>query len=157
MSYNLTFYNTISDSNALNKKIYKIINYSINFKEKDNNLQELDLKLRIQLTNKYNINYARIVYVSKTLYYFVKILPDSNAVDLFTVHLTLDPLMSYRNEILGLSVITERNTNNYNVYLPDSEQKITSQYKQFYHTFKGGDIPYFTPHKSTLLTLVGSE
>ena len=46
---------------------------------------------------------------------------------------------------------------NYNVYLKDDEQKITSQYKQFYHTFSGGNISFFKPHESILISLVGSD
>lgn len=157
MSYNLKLYTTTSPSNSINKSLLSYGNQQIFLKEKDNNLQNLDVTLRIYPTNIININYCTLSYGSRLLYYFAEKLPDSKATGQFILHLTLDPLMTYRDVILGLSVITERNTNNYNVYLPDSEQKITSQYKQFYHTFKGGDISYFKPHSSILCTLVGSE
>lgn len=156
MSYIIRFYNCNSDSKSLNKNLTNIIaQYEINLLKGDKNLNDLDIELNTAINTSINFNYAYISGLSK--YYFVKILPTSKMNRVNTVRLTLDPLMSYRNEILGLSVITERNTNNYNVYLPDSEQKITSQYKQFYHTFKGGDISYFKPHSSILCTLVGSE
>lgn len=158
MSYNFRLYNTPSASNKINKNIDTVIRtVEINFKEKNNNLEELDILLNINESFIKYINYARITYAGRILYYFVKILPTSKGDELYNFHLTLDPLMTYRDEILGLSVITDRNTNKYNVYLPDSEQKITSQYKQFYHTFKGGDISHFKPHSSILCTLVGSE
>lgn len=157
MSYNLRLGTTTNSSNSLNKTITTITTYSIDLKEKNNNLQNLNITLRIYPTNNIKINYAILYYGAKILYYFAEILPDSKANGQFILHLTLDPLMTYRDVILSLNVITKRNTNNYNVYLNDEKQKITEQTKQFYHTFKGGDISYFTPHKSILLTLVGSS
>lgn len=157
MSYNLRLGTTTNSSNSLNKTITTITTYNIDLKEKNNNLQNLNITLRIYPTNNIRINYAVLSYGAKILYYFAEILPNTKASGQFILHLTLDPLMTYRDEILNLNCIIERNTNKYNVYLHDSEQKITSQYKQFYHTFRGGDISYFKPHSSILCTLVGSE
>lgn len=157
MSYTLRLGTTTNSSNSLNKTITTISTYNIDLKEKNNNLQNLNITLRIYPTNNIRINYAVLSYGAKFLYYFAEILPDSKATGQFVLHLTLDPLMTYRDEILSLNVITKRNTNNYNVYLKDDEQKITSQYKQFYHTFSGGNISFFKPHESILISLVGSD
>ena len=128
----------------------------INLKNRPKDFNELDIDYSgptgsVALA----FNYAHLAPYN--LYYFVKIQPSNIGTAHNILHLELDPLMTYKSQILGLNVITKRNTNNYNVYLNDENQKITEQTKQFYHTFKGGDISYFKPHKSILLTLVGSS
>ena len=99
-------------------------------------------------------NYAYIP-TNRRFYYITDVTSVSNA--LCTLSLEVDVLMTFKSEIRNLTGITERNTNLYNVYLNDDRQKITCQFKQYYHTFKGGDISHFKPHSSILCTLVGSE
>ena len=99
-------------------------------------------------------NYAYIP-TNGRYYYITDVTSVSNA--LCTLSLEADVLMSFKSEIRNLTGITERNTNLYNVYLNDDRQKITCQFKQFYHTFRNGDISHFKPHSSILVTLVGSE
>lgn len=154
MSLTLRFYNTSSPSNKINKSLTQFNSLSVTLKNRPKNLKELDID--------YNggpramaFNYAYLETYG--YYYFVKIQPTNIGNVHNILHLELDPLMTYKSQILALNVITKRNTNNYNVYLNDENQKITEQTKQFYHTFKGGDISYFKPHKSILLTLVGSS
>ena len=99
-------------------------------------------------------NYAYIP-TNRRFYYITDVTSVSNA--LCTLSLEADVLMSFKSEIQNLTGITERNTSLYNVYLNDDRQKITSQYKQFYHIFSGGNISFFKPHESILISLVGSD
>ena len=156
MSLSIRLYNTNSPSNKINKILGTPSVFTIDLKNKPKDFNELDIDFSGSTQAiAFNFNYAHIVKYN--LYYFVKVLPSSIGTAHNILHLELDPLMTYKSQILGLNVITKRNTNNYNVYLNDENQKITEQTKQFYHTFKGGDISYFNPHKSILLTLVGSS
>ena len=156
MSLTLGLYNTDSPSNKINKNLTLKGGLAINLKNRPKDFNELDIDYTgITGSVSLDFNYARLVEYN--LYYFAKMLPSNIGKNHNILHLELDPLMTYKSQILGLNVITKRNTNNYNVYLNDENQKITEQTKQFYHTFKGGDISYFKPHKSILLTLVGSS
>lgn len=155
MSIPLKVYQTNSPNNKIDKDIRLVTTYSIDLKNRPKDFNNFDIDFTGNRTKPLNFNYANLG--GYNFYYFVKILPSSIGNQHYKLHLELDPLMTYKSQILGLNVITKRNTNNYNVYLNDENQKITEQTKQFYHTFRGGDISYFTPHKSILLTLVGSS
>lgn len=156
MSMIFNLYKTSSPSNKINKDLTFRGVLPINLKTRPKDFNELDIDYYGDTgVVALDFNYAHLVKFN--LYYFVKVLPSNIGNNHNILHLELDPLMTYKSQILGLNVITKRNTNNYNVYLNDEKQKITEQTKQFYHTFKGGDISYFKPHKSILLTLVGSS
>ena len=157
MPYGIRLIKTSSPTNKINKDISNMI-YGpvINLKERPKDINNLDIDLvNYSISQLTSINYA--VIQSLNLYYFAKILPSNIGNNHNILHLELDPLMTYKSQILGLKCITDRNTNNYNAYLKDDEQKITSQYKQFYHTFSGGNISFFKPHESILISLVGSD
>lgn len=155
MALTLRLCKTDSSSNKINKSLSLISTIEVSFKNRPKDFNNLDIDYTGNVA--LNFNYSLLTGLGYNLYYFVKILPSNIGTNHNILHLELDPLMTYRSQILGLNVITKRNTNNYNVYLNDEKQKITEQTKQFYHTFKGGDISYFKPHKSILLTLVGSS
>lgn len=155
MSLTLKLFETSSPTNKINKDLIFKGDLAINLKNRPKDLNNLDIDLSMYTLQTMKYSYASIP--SLNLYYFVKIVPSNIGNNHNILHLELDPLMTYKDQILSLNVITKRNTNNYNVYLNDENQKITEQTKQFYHTFKGGDISYFKPHKSILLTLVGSS
>lgn len=156
MSLTLRLYNTSSPSNKINKDLDFKFRIIFNLKNRPKDFTELDIDYTGHTGSMaLDFNYAHLVEYN--LFFFTKLLPTNIGSNHNILHLELDPLMTYKSQILGLNVITKRNTNNYNVYLNDENQKITEQTKQFYHTFKGGDISYFKPHKSILLTLVGSS
>lgn len=156
MSLALRFYNTSSPSNKINKSLDNGASFTIDLKNRPKDFNELDIDFSASTQAiAFNFNYAHLVKYN--LYYFVKTQPSNIGTGHNILHLELDPLMTYKSQILGLKCITDRNTNNYNVYLKDDEQKITSQYKQFYHTFSGGNISFFKPHESILISLVGSD
>ena len=156
MSFSIRLYKTSSPSNKINKDLGNVISSpAIDFKNRPKDLNNLDIDLSNTALQATNYNYAHIP--SLNLYFFAKMLPTNIGNNHYILHLELDPLMTYKSQILGLKCITDRNTNNYNAYLKDDEQKITSQYKQFYHTFSGGNISFFKPHESILISLVGSD
>lgn len=156
MSLTLRLYNTSSPSNKINKSLSLVGTVPVNLKNRPKDFNELDIDYSgPTLSLALAFNYANLAPYN--LYYFVKIQPSNIGTAHNILHLELDPLMTYKSQILGLKCITDRNTNNYNVYLKDDEQKITSQYKQFYHTFSGGNISFFKPHESILISLVGSD
>lgn len=156
MSMTLRLFNTSSPSNKIYKDLNLKGNLLINLKNRPKDFTELDIDYTgntgiVAL----NFNYARLVEYN--LYFFAKMLPSNIGINHNILHLELDPLMTYKSQILALKCITDRNTEKYNTYLADENQKITSMTKQFYHTFRNGDISHFKPHSSILVTLVGSE
>ena len=156
MSIMFRVYQTNSPSNKIDKDIRLITGYNIDLKNRPKDFNNFDIDFSGNRILATNFNYAYLGG-GYNYYYFVKILPSNIGNQHYKLHLELDPLMTYKDQILGLKCITDRNTNNYNVYLKDDEQKITSQYKQFYHTFSGGNISFFKPHESILISLVGSD
>ena len=157
MPYGIRLIKTSSPTNKINKDISNVLSApEINLKGRPKDINNLDIDLaNLSISQVASINYACIPALN--LYYFAKILPSNIGNNHNILHLELDPLMTYKSQILDLKCITDRNTNNYNAYLKDDEQKITSQYKQFYHTFSGGNISFFKPHESILISLVGSD
>lgn len=156
MSLTLGLYTTSSPSNKINKDLTLKRGLAINLKTRPKDFNELDIDFTGNTGSvALDFNYARLVEYD--LYFFAKMLPSNIGNNHNILHLELDPLMTYKSQILGLKCITDRNTNNYNAYLKDDDQKITSQYKQFYHTFSGGNISFFKPHESILISLVGSD
>lgn len=153
MALKLRLYNTDSPSNKINKSLTSKGVLQINLKNRPKDFNNLDIDYTGSL--EFDFNYAHLVEYN--LFFFAKKLPSNIGNNHNILHLELDTLMTYKTQILGLKCITDRNTNNYNVYLKDDEQKITSQYKQFYHTFSGGNISFFKPHESILISLVGSD
>lgn len=153
MALKLRLYNTDSPSNKINKSLTTKAILQINLKNRPKNFNELDIDYTGAL--EFDFNYAKLDEYN--LFFFAKMLPSNIGNNHNILHLELDPLMTYKSQILGLKCITDRNTEKYNTYLVDENQKIESMTKQFYHTFRNGDISHFKPHSSILVTLVGSE
>lgn len=153
MALKLRLYNTASPSNKINKSLTTKAILSINLKNRPKDFNNLDIDYTGAL--EFDFNYAKLDEYN--LFFFAKMLPSNIGTNHNILHLELDPLMTYKSQILGLKCITDRNTEKYNTYLPDEKQKISSMTKQFYHTFRNGDISHFKPHSSILVTLVGSE
>ena len=153
MSYELKLIRTSSPSNKINKDISNAVyGRAINLKTlpKDINNLEIDV-FDYTISQLTLVNYAYIQTLN--LYYFVKILPTNIGNNHNILHLELDPLMTYKSQILNLDCIIKRNTSKYNLYVEDEElqtlKKTQIQTKAFNHTF----IPY----SSTVITLVGSS
>lgn len=153
MSFSIILYNTSSPSNKINKDLGNVIaSPAIDFKNRPKDLNNLDIDItNISIVQVTKWNYAHIP--SLNLYFFAKMLPTNIGNNHNILHLELDPLMTYKSQILNLDCIIKRNTNKYNLYVEDEElqtlKKTQIQTKAFNHTF--------VPYSSTVITLVGSS
>ncbi len=152
MSLTLRLYNTSSPSNKINKDLTLKGELLINLKNRPKDFNELDIDYTGNTGSvALDFNYAHLVEYN--LYFFAKMLPSNIGNNHNIIHLEIDPLMTYKSQILNLDCIIKRNTNKYNLYVEDEElqtlKKTQIQTKAFNHTF----IPY----TSTVITLVGSS
>ena len=149
MSLKLRLYDTQSPSNKINKSLTSKGVLQINLKNRPKDFNDLDIDYTGSL--EFDFNYAHLVEYN--LYFFAKMLPSNIGNNHNILHLELDPLMTYKSQILNLDCIIKRNSNKYNLYVEDEElqtlKKTQIQTKAFNHTF----IPY----SSTVITLVGSS
>ena len=152
MSLTLRLYNTQSPSNKINKNLTLKGALLINLKNRPKDFNNLDIDYTGNTGSvALDFNYAHLVEYN--LYFFAKMLPSNIGINHNILHLELDPLMTYKSQILNLDCIIKRNSNKYNLYVEDEElqtlKKTQIQTKAFNHTF----IPY----SSTVITLVGSS
>ena len=117
-SVSIQFYINSSDDDALNKNITASgTARSVTIKEETD---ILDFVIPFNDTGLTDVNYASMM----GRYYFCT--PILNAGQLTGIHFKVDPLMSWKDQISGLSAIIDRTGSNFNTYLPDSEVKITA-------------------------------
>jgi len=152
MSLTLRLYKTSSPSNKINKNVTLKGGLLINLKNRPKDFNELDIDYSGNTGSvALDFNYAHLVEYN--LYFFAKMLPSNIGTAHNILHLELDPLMTYKDQILNLDCIIKRNTNKYNLYVPDDRlptlKKTQIQTKAFNHTF--------VPYSSTVITLVGSS
>lgn len=152
MSLIFRVYETTSPTNKIDKDIRLVTGYSIDLKNRPKDLNNFDIDFSGSRQQALNFNYAYLGG-GYNLYYFVKIIPSNIGNQHYKLHLELDPLMTYKTQILNLDCIIKRNTSKYNLYVEDEKlqtlKKTQIQTKAFNHTF----IPY----QSTVITLVGSS
>lgn len=152
MSMLFKLYQTNSPNNKIDKDIRLITTYNIDLKNRPKDFNNFDIDFSGNRTQALNFNYAYLGG-GYNFYYFVKILPSSIGNQHYKLHLELDPLMTYKEQILNLDCIIKRNTSKYNLYVEDEElqtlKKTQIQTKSFNHTF--------VPYTSTVITLVGSS
>ena len=152
MSLTLRLYNTASPSNKINKNLTLKGGLIINLKNRPKDFNNLDIDYTGNTGSvALDFNYAHLLEYN--LYFYAKILPSNIGNNHNILHLELDPLMTYKDQILNLDCIIKRNTNKYNLYVEDDElqtlKKTQIQTKAFKHTF--------VPYTSTVITLVGSS
>lgn len=149
MALKLRLFTTDSPSNKINKSLTTKAVLSINLKNRPKDFNNLDIDYTGSL--EFDFNYAKLDEYN--LFFFAKILPSNIGTNHNILHLELDPLMTYKNQILNLDCVIKRNTNKYNLYVEDEElqtlKKTQIQTKAFNHTF--------VPYTSTIITLVGSS
>lgn len=149
MALKLRLFNTDSPSNKINKSLTTKAVLSINLKNRPKDFNNLDIDYTGSL--EFDFNYAKLDEYN--LFFFAKMLPSNIGTNHNILHLELDPLMTYKNQILNLDCIIKRNTSKYNLYVEDEElqtlKKTQIQTKAFNHTF--------VPYTSTVITLVGSS
>lgn len=152
MSLTLRLYNTSSPSNKINKNLTLKGGLLINFKNRPKDFNDLDIDYTGNTGSvALDFNYAHLVEYN--LFFFAKMLPSNIGINHNILHLEIDPLMTYKAQILNLDCIIKRNTTKYNLYVEDEElqtlKKTQIQTKAFNHTF--------VPYSSTVITLVGSS
>lgn len=152
MALKLRLYNTDSPSNKINKNLTLKGGLLINLKNRPKDFNDLDIDYTGNTGSvALDFNYAQLVEYN--LYFFAKMLPSNIGINHNILHLEIDPLMTYKSQILNLDCIIKRNTNKYNLYVEDEElqtlKKTQIQTKAFNHTF--------VPYTSTVITLVGSS
>lgn len=152
MSLTLRLYNTSSPSNKINKDLTLKGVLRINLKTRPKDFNNLDIDYSGNTGSvALDFNYAHLVEYD--LYFFAKMLPSNIGNSHNILHLEIDTLMTYKNQILNLDCVIKRNTSKYNLYVEDEElqtlKKTQIQTKAFNHTF--------VPYTSTVITLVGSS
>ena len=114
---NVTFYNNASDPDTLDKNITSITSKSIVVKDE---LDILHFRVPFNDTTIYGANYALV----NGRYYYCKTIIDAGG--LTWMQFDIDALMSFNDQIKGLSAIIERTGNRYNTYLDDHNVKLTA-------------------------------
>ena len=113
----IDFYISSSDDDVLNKNITSVTSKTVTIKEEVN---LLDFTIPFNDTALLGINYAKVL----DRYYFCELI--LNAGQLTDIRFKVDPLMSWKDNLVNISAIVERTGRNYNTYLPDNEVKITA-------------------------------
>ena len=125
---NINFYKNTSDNNVLNKNITLISTHNIKLKD-ECNIMTPSILIHGDISN--DINYA---YIEKWgRYYYVR---DKKSLNngIYEIFLKVDVLMSFKEKILNLQCIIDKqqDTNNINKYYDDGSFTVSS--KEFIET-----------------------
>ena len=94
-----------------------------------------------------NANYAYILDFQRA--YFIEEQIQLTAQNMFTYKLRLDPLQTFSADILDLDVVVERQTENYDMYLPDPKIPVDCRKAISYRKF--GTSPFGIPTLSMIV------
>lgn len=99
-----------------------------------------------------NANYIYIIDYGRA--YYIEDIVVSTAQNIISVKLREDVLQTFKDDILQLNAIVERQSNNYNMYLPDQQIPVDCRKTVTYREFGGNvfGLPYLS-----LLVLGGSS
>ena len=111
----VTFYDNASDNNVLNKSLTQVSEKTITVKG-DMNL----IRPELFIDGTINCNYMQML----GRYYYINCTAMPGGIT--KISGKSDPLMSFRSQIKNQTAIIDRNSSNYNTYLPDPERKITA-------------------------------
>lgn len=111
----VTFYDNASDNNVLNKSLTQLSEKTISVKG-DMNLVRPELYINGTIDCNYMQMLGRYYYITCTA------LPGGRT----KINGKSDGLMSFKSQIKNQTAIIDRNSSNYNTYLPDPERKITA-------------------------------
>lgn len=144
----IKFYQNVSDKRVINKTLN--IEYNLTGCELTEPCSATDPEVIIDMTEGlYQYNYCYIPYFSR--YYYIT---EMTAIDgaRMSIKCHVDPLMSFKDQILNCDVNSRCNENNYDMYLPD-DRPIESRYIRYSKKF-GRSFDDFTP--SYILITVGN-
>ena len=117
---NIKLYNNKSANNVIAKSITQIVSTDCTLKENVDILKpELILKSTFSILKQCNYcyinNFNRYYYIDN-----IEIMRN----EIFKLSLSVDVLMSFKDEILNCNGIIKRQTNDYNLYLNDGSLKV---------------------------------
>lgn len=136
----IILYQTKSETNKINKVLTSPLNLNVVRLLDDTSVTEPVIDVRNSIGNLSIKNYAYIQALQR--YYFItsyEILSN----DIVRLHLSVDVLMSFKNDINNLSVIAERSSNKGNVYLNDEQYPTLVQQNRTVYRLSNG---LFYPH-----------
>lgn len=112
----VSFYRNMSDKKTLNKSISKIKDVECNIKEPCSLLRPFVTMLKSELPGWNRANYA---YIAEFDRYYYMGQPTITTAGRLEVQLEVDPLMSNKAGILGITCIIERSESVYNKMIKD--------------------------------------
>lgn len=135
---------TDSPNNMLNKNYTVIGGYSGTMRAAISALRPvIDVEIEDATTSVMNANYAYIQTFNR--FYFIR---NKTALNnkLWRFELETDVLMSFRQEIGQLEAVVERQTNNYDMYLPDPKIPVDCRKAISYRKFPSSPfgLPFLT-------------
>lgn len=136
----IILYQTKSETNKINKTLSAPLTLNVVRLLDDTSIMTPIIDVRNSIGNLSAKNYAYIQAFQR--YYFInsyEILSN----EIVRLHLTVDVLMSFKNDINNLSVIAERSTNKGNVYLNDEQYPTLVQQNRTVYRLSNG---LFYPH-----------
>lgn len=115
MAFDIKAYWNKSDNNVVNKSLTDVATYSGSLR---NESEVVDPTILIETSNPNGFNY---LYIDKfKRYYYIQ---DRTSIrnGLVEVKAHCDVLMTYKAQLMELEAVINRNTHDYNVYLPDDQ------------------------------------
>lgn len=134
----IELYKTNSEKNALTKKLTKIATYNGSNRNK-NEVGKANIELTVSITNLQHVRECNYVYCEELeRYYWVK---DINNISgtVYIMSCTVDPLMSFKEQILGCEGTLSRSTNISDKYIQDPMDLQYQNTNIVYRTFKDSE------------------
>ena len=126
----ISFYQNVSDKRVINKTLN--IEYKLTGCQLSTPTSATDPEIIIDMTEGlYQYNYCYIPYFSR--YYYITDMTELDGARM-SIKCHVDPLMSFKTQILNCNVNSRTNENNYDMYLPD-DRPIESRYIRYSEKF----------------------
>ena len=124
------FYQNVSDKRVINKTLN--IQYTMSGCQLATPTSATDPEVIIDMTEGlYQYNYCYIPYFSR--YYYITDMVELDGVRM-SIKCHVDPLMSFKDEILNCNVNSRTNENSYDMYLPD-DRPVETRYIRYSKKF----------------------
>ena len=137
----ISFYQNSSDKRVINKTLS--IEYKLEGCQLATPTSATDPEVIIDMTEGlYQYNYCYIPYFSR--YYYITDMTELDGVRM-SIKCHVDPLMSFKDQILTCKVNSRTNDNNYDMYLPDDrpvESRFIRYSKKFPTSFEDFNSSY---------------
>lgn len=138
---NIIFYYNSSDDNKLNKSLTQKLNLSGNLRE-GTSIITPTITIQVSDSQYLNVIESNYAYISdfKRYYFITDVI--CAAKNLWDISMKVDVLMSFKNDILYLPVILDRNEYLYNKYLSDDLLPITNKCEIIYTSLNYSGYEY---------------